>query len=402
MATFKATVQKKREDGMYLVYIRCTHNRKIAYIKTDMYISDKQIKKGDIKDFDIIAKCAIKIKEWNDRLNREDIDTWNVKEVVDFIIQDNNKISFSDFCTVFIDRMITDGRVKSSANYRCAVKSFTEYFGKNIMFQDINTKGLMDWIKSMSNTARIKQSYPKAIKTIFDAGCLEYNDYNRNIIRIPSRPFMSLKIPKADIPQKRAIDATIIKKILEHKTTTKLSSLAQDVAKLIIYLVGINTVDLYYVKHNNIKNNKLSYNRRKTMGGRLDKAYIEISIHPDIEYLFEKYKGVEYLFNWRYKNESDFNKYVNIGLKRICSDLSIDPVDTYTFRHSWATIAQNKCGASTELVAFCLNHSSAHKVTEGYIKKDFTPIDKMNRKVIDYIFERGEYDPNKKTKKKGG
>lgn len=392
MATFKATVQKKREDGMYLVYIRCTHNRKIAYIKTDMYISDKQIKKGDIKDFDVIAKCAIKIKEWNERLNREDIDNWNVKEVVDFITQGKEDISFSNYCIQFIDNMINEGRDKSASNYQCAIKSFELKFGQTVAFQNLTSKMIMDWISTLSNTARAKSSYPKAIKAIFEAGCLEYNDYDRNLIRIPNQPFRSVKIPKADVPEKRAIDASIIRKILEYKTTTKRSELAQDVVRLMIYLVGINTVDLFYLKQSNVVGDKLCYNRRKTMHGRSDKAYIEISINPEVKYLLDKYRGIDNLFDWSYKNEADFNKYVNMGLKKICSDLSIPPVDTYTFRHSWATIAQNKCGASTELVAFCLNHSSAHKVTEGYIEKDFTPIDKMNNKVLDYIFQRGEYE----------
>lgn len=46
MATFKAVVRTKRTDNTYLVYIRCTHNRKIEYIKTDMYVSEKKIKKA--------------------------------------------------------------------------------------------------------------------------------------------------------------------------------------------------------------------------------------------------------------------------------------------------------------------------------------------------------------------
>ena len=62
------------------------------------------------------------------------------------------------------------------------------------------------------------------------------------------------------------------------------------------------------------------------------------------------------------------------------------PLSTYVFRHSWATIAQNDCGASTELVAFSLNHASAHKVTEGYIRKSYDPIDKLNEKVITKVF----------------
>ena len=58
----------------------------------------------------------------------------------------------------------------------------------------------------------------------------------------------------------------------------------------------------------------------------------------------------------------------------------------YNFRHSWATIAQNNCGASTAEVGFALNHSSAHRVTEGYIKKDYSPINLLNEKVIECVF----------------
>ena len=46
---------------------------------------------------------------------------------------------------------------------------------------------------------------------------------------------------------------------------------------------------------------------------------------------------------------------------------------------------ESTCGASTELVAFCLNHASAHKVTELYIVKDFTKIDTLNQQVIERI-----------------
>ena len=34
---------------------------------------------------------------------------------------------------------------------------------------------------------------------------------------------------------------------------------------------------------------------------------------------------------------------------------------------------------------FCLNHASAHKVTELYIVKDFSKIDTLNQQVIERI-----------------
>ena len=398
MATFKATIQKKREDGMCLVYIRCTHNRKIGYIKTDMYIkSNKVDEKGNLLDNDILGKCAIKISEWNKKLNMEDISSWSIQDVIKFIQQGNTSIAFIPYCESYIADMINKGRERTAKNYQTALNAFIINFGSKISFQEITSKELTKWILTLMAKPRAKEMYPVCIRAMFDAGCLEYNDYDRNIIRIQNQPFKTVKIPKADIPKKRAESSDIIRKLLMVTPDTKRSEMAQDVAKLIIYLVGINTVDLFYMDKSCYHGGKLKYNRRKTEGERSDKAYIEIEVHDEIKPLFDKYKGENVLFNWGYSDPQSFNKYVNMGLKRLCKIADVDNVTTYTFRHSWATIAQNKCGASTELVAFCLNHSSAHKVTEGYIEKDFTPIDKMNKKVLDYILRRGEYKIKKEA-----
>jgi len=132
MATFKPTLRAQRADGTYLVYIRCTHNRKIEYIKTDMYIISKKVKKGEINDSEVLGRCAIQINEYIKKLNRENIKTWDVKEVVSFLTDTGNNISFTDFCKTFIDAMINEGREKSASNYGCAVKSFESYFGNNV------------------------------------------------------------------------------------------------------------------------------------------------------------------------------------------------------------------------------------------------------------------------------
>ena len=45
MATLKATVKSKRKDGMYVVYIRFAHNRKISYLRTSWMVNDRGKKK---------------------------------------------------------------------------------------------------------------------------------------------------------------------------------------------------------------------------------------------------------------------------------------------------------------------------------------------------------------------
>ena len=59
---------------------------------------------------------------------------------------------------------------------------------------------------------------------------------------------------------------------------------------------------------------------------------------------------------------------------------------TYVARHTWATIAQNDCGANMYEVAFGMNHSHGFNITRGYVKIDFTPAWELNAKIIDFIF----------------
>ena len=62
----------------------------------------------------------------------------------------------------------------------------------------------------------------------------------------------------------------------------------------------------------------------------------------------------------------------------------------YTFRHTWATIAQNDVGANYEEIGFALNHVSAHKVTMGYVKPDFYRAWLLNEKVVEKVFFSNE------------
>ena len=387
MATFKPVVRKKRADGTYLVFIRCTHDRKVTHFKTDMYAVEKDIKNGEIINQDILAKCLLKISEYRKSLNLYE-DEFTVGDIGEIINPQKRKIPFEPFADEYILKMRSDGRKKPADNYQCALNSFIKYAGC-IAFQDITSKIVGSWIESIKHTKRAKEAYPTWIRAIFDSGCLKYNDYDRGILKIKNNPFKIVKIPKSEVANKRAINVETLKKILDANTQKEgRMVLAKDVAMIVFFLAGINTVDLYNIKKSDRINNKICYEREKEKKARDDKAYIEISIPDEIMPLIEKYNSPNaHLFDFssRYMDSDSFNKAINIGLRALCDILEIPPVSSYSFRHTWATIAQNNCGASTELVAFCLNHASAHKVTERYIKKDFSPIDILNRKVIDFV-----------------
>lgn len=63
-----------------------------------------------------------------------------------------------------------------------------------------------------------------------------------------------------------------------------------------------------------------------------------------------------------------------------------DAYSGYTFRHTWATVAQNECGATLNDVDFGLNHAGKTRLARTYVKVDFTPAWELNEKVIEKIF----------------
>lgn len=85
MATFKSMIRTPRKDGFYQVCIRVVHNTKPGYLKTDKVVTAKQLDKhGDITDPFVNSYCSQQILNYAERLNRLDISSWSVKQVIDF------------------------------------------------------------------------------------------------------------------------------------------------------------------------------------------------------------------------------------------------------------------------------------------------------------------------------
>ena len=79
--------------------------------------------------------------------------------------------------------------------------------------------------------------YPVLIKKLFEEGCLEYNDYDRNIIKIAGQPFRVVRIPDTDVPAKRSADVETVRKIFGVSPKLPCEALARDVAMTVLYLV---------------------------------------------------------------------------------------------------------------------------------------------------------------------
>ena len=367
MATLKAIVKSRAKNGMYPVYIRITQNRQFSYVRTSWMVNDKGLSddKKDIIDPYVIQQTSLMISDYYNKLNLSDTSAWSSSEIMNYLLEFGKDLSFSEYTRNHIEKMKARGQERTSRNYKWALQHLERFAGTDdLMFSRLTSSFLNRWIESLSVTNRCKEQYPVCIREVFKAAMKEYNDEELGIIKIKN-PWGKIVIPKADIPEKRAISASMLRKFFNvvpdrSRFTHPLMELGQDVALISFCMCGLNAVDIFNAEKGQYVDGIFHYERRKTRNSRSDKGYFEVRVPEFLKPTFE--------------NKQIWEK--------------VDPnykESLYAFRHSWATIAQNECGASLAEVDFGLNHSM-NRMARVYVKIDYSPAWTLNEKVIDFIF----------------
>ena len=399
MATLKAIVKSKAKNGMYNVYIRITQNRQFSYVRTSWMVNDEGLSddKKEIIDPFVIQQTSIMINDFYNRLNLIDTSNWSSSEVMNYLLEFGKDISFSDYARKHIEKMIRRGQERTSRNYKWALQHMERFAGTdNIMFSRMTSAFLNRWIEHLSQTNRCKEQYPVCMREVYKAAIKEFNDEELGVIKIKN-PWGKVTIPRSDIPEKRAIPASMLRKFFNvvpdrSRFTHPLMEVGQDVALISFCMCGLNAVDIFNAKKDQYVNGIFHYERQKTRSSRSDKGYFEVRVPAFLKPTFEKYLSKKadspWLFDFhdRLSTSDSFCANVNIGIKQIWA--KIDPnfkASLYAFRHSWATIAQNECGASLADVDFGLNHSM-HRMAKVYVKVDYSPAWILNEKVIYFVF----------------
>jgi integrase len=309
------------------------------------------------------------------------------------------KVDFFEFAKTYIQKMKSDGREKNSKNYEIAVRNLAKFLGRdtNLDFNEMTTvfcKKYYDWMKKTKLGARGQELYLICIRAIFNEALSTFNDYEVGKIQIRTNPFRGFKIPKSEISstEKKALSADTLQKIFTASVFTKREELARDVFLLSFCLCGMNAKDLYTCER--IDGTQLIYHRSKTKSRSLRNSEMRINIPTEVLHLLDKYRTKtetsKYVFAFaeRYTDPDNLTYAVNKGLKIINKNLNLNlpELTLYYARHSWATIAVNDVHLPEELVDECLVHAPIRKMLHKYVKRDWSRIDKTNRKVLDYVF----------------
>lgn len=427
MPTFKISVLKhqKRQDNKFPVSIRMTFKRSTSYLKTEFYVTEKQIS----RDFTIRdAKLREKLNDIIFRYEKiiverlgNNINLYDATELKNYLLRNTiggttNEIDFVQFSETYIEK-IKSQQHSRARRVRTSLSALVDYFGRDtIKIIEINSRMLSDFeaflrqnrtvvrknqfgndvtVEKPGITSSIRD-YMADIRMLFNQAVDKYNDEDKGELLITHNPFKKYVMPRIKDPKKRSLTPDMIGKIL-NMTDLSLpgthginrAELGRDVFALIFYFAGINTVDLYNAT--SLMDGRLTYNRSKTKDRRMDEALISLKVQPEAEVLIAKYrdKTGSRVFNFyqSYASFETFNANVNKGLKYVQSHLELTlPLTTYSARHSWATIGRNQCGISKDDIHQALNHADAKmKVTDKYIDVDWTIIDRANRTVIDYV-----------------
>lgn len=400
MVNFKICLRYPNKSGFWPVYIRVINNRSVGYIKTCWMVDKNGIgRKNEIKDPYVLERCSKIITGYIKRLNGVDTSSWTFNRLRSYLSDGQGEVSFSAFARGFINKLEKLGHEGNAHLYKSSLASLERFIGSGaIRFSDIGKEKLEDWIASLGSTLRARTLYPRCIRVIFHEAMATSADPVSQLPRIAYNPWGNISIPESEPAPKRAIDVEKCRLFFTADIPPGkryfLATLGRDVALLSFCLAGINSVDLFNLTRDELNDGIISYRRTKTRNRRRDGAYFEMQVNEMATEIIDRFRASDgdghlLRFAEMYRNARSFNAMVNRGIKDVCRILNI-PDDKayslYSFRHTWATIAQNECGASLSEIGFAMNHIQHDAVTRGYIKIDFTPAWNLNQRVWNVVF----------------
>ena len=385
MATITYELGKPKLDKSRKVSIVVSHKGQRRRIPTNIVLTDSDVSRsGKISSRKIQKAIDDKINLLKDKLYDLEIDLLGKDVDIDWIfshiIKESETLDFFEYAEKWIERSTNKGK----KNYSIMLNSLERFNQcRKLPFSLIDYSFLNRYKDYLDGHPRAQSLYLGNIRHLFNEAIKEYNTDDKKVIT--NNPFEKFSIPK-DMPntKNRVISEENLVKVFNFKGTRRIG-MARDCYIMSFCLMGMNSVDMYECTQ--YKNGVLAYDRAKTRDKRADNAHIEIEVPDVIKPLFKKYKGTSRVFDFyiKYSNSGSFNKHINKGLHYIADELGIPRFDFYSARHTWASIARNKLGIDKYTIHEALNHVSDLDITDIYIQKDYTNINKANAKVVDYL-----------------
>lgn len=412
---FFADKRSTRSDGSMALKIALSHNHKVVYHSLGIYVNQDN---WDNKQGVLTPKAKYRVQ------NAQIASTMSRFEIILSSIACKNLASLSArevlneleigsgqrepvsqtkrglVLNVYQDYISLCRKAGTANLFRASLNNLQEFEPDMdiLRFDDISVMWLrkyQNWLEERGMSTNGANVYLRNLRTVFNFAL-------KNQLTDARYPFRDIDMSTTE-PDKKLIP---YEKFLEWATMPMLDYRAfyRDLFMLSFYLCGIRPVDLLHVKKDQVEDGRLIYYPQKLNG----KTKLSIKIEPEAWALIKKYEGDEYLINVM-ESRSDyktFTKHWNEGVRAIGEDVfgqkkgrcgqtyttvlhkSVIPYMTvYYARTCWATYAYNVLDIPMDTISQALGHKSGLKVTNFYVKRDTSRVDKANRDLIDRVTE---------------
>lgn len=384
---------KKLTDGSFPILIRLNANRQRKHISTGLKCKSEHWNEDESRINDKFTtrgynnqlsreSMDIKLREFRDQI--KDIISklgtyWTIEDFMDLYGNDkqDSGMSVLKYCDELVRRLRDSKRIGNAAVYAAIRRRFADFLNsKDISFNQLDAslvQKFKEFCESNGNNDSTVSLYLRTLRAIYKKAIRD------KYAHAEKYPFLQITIPEGT-PLKRAMSEDDFRKFKNKKLEDPELIRTRDYFLFSVYCRGINFIDMAELKVGSIKNNILTYKRKKTARAKRSK-FFKIKILPQCKPIVDKYSrnklDNEYLFpiiNPKYTDPQSQYDRINKIRKRVNDNLRIiarlaeidDNISTYTARHTFATLSLRR-GASVRSIQEGLGHKDI-SVTETYLK----------------------------------
>lgn len=259
--------------------------------------------------------------------------------------------------------------------YANTLSNITKFRGENIPIENVDVEWLNDF-----------EAYMLPSKSVATLGInmrnirAMMNIAKRNeLIKEKAYPFGKGKYEiRTSEGIKKALTSIQLKAIMNVNLENKTLARYRDLFLFIYYCNGINIADLINLKFKNIIDGEIYFIREKTKRTSQKVAYIKAPLTKEIKEIIDRWgnknEPENFIFETvvhtkdsmlNHKRKKTFTKQFNEKIHLVGAAVGIFEVNSYTARHTYATVLKRK-GVSISYISESLGHTSLN-TTKAYL-----------------------------------
>lgn len=274
--------------------------------------------------------------------------------------------------------------VKSAStieNYSTALRSLMLYTKEDMPVADFNAltlQGYERWLKERNVCLNTISCYMRSLRTLLRQVGMIHVDDDFKTVFTGSTTTRKRSIPVEDIIRLRQVSLP----------EGSFVALARDVFLFSFYAMGMPFVDVAHLRHSQIVQGNIFYNRHKTG------QQVVIAIEPPLQELIDKYRSPQSDYVFPLLHHDTPHEYQNLlarynrALRQLGKEAHISaPLTSYVVRHSWASTAYHS-DVELSVISKALGHTNP-QTTLTYIREiDDQRLAQANKKIIHVVSQQ--------------